>query len=331
MLKNLSEAQKSIPKIFGIGGSRPLAQQLCDLLGVELHKIQEESFPDGEIKLKPMADVSRENVLVVHSMCFEPAKNPSDKIWELLMFVSLLKDEGADSISALLPYFSYSRSDQKKEFQDPLTLRYLAQLYEAAGIQNIFTLDVHNLAAFQNAFRCPSINIEASSLFCDYLTTKSLPEGPLVVMSPDLGGIKRAEKFCKNLQASLSKEHPRSVTMSILEKYREKEGLRGEALVGVVEGAHVFMYDDIISTGQTVLRAADLARRHGARSVRVMATHGLFSENTEAILGSPLIDEFVVTNSNPSLLGAKFEKFSKLKILSCASILAQGLGLAVTS
>jgi ribose-phosphate pyrophosphokinase len=115
--------------------------------------------------------------------------------------------------------------------------------------------------------------------------------------------------------------------MAIVEKYREKEGLRGQALVGAVKDAHVFIYDDIISTGKTVLRAADLARQHGAKFVTVMATHGLFSEDVEKVLRAPCIDEFVVTNSNLSLLDPKFKEFPKLKILSCVPILAQGLGI----
>ncbi|MGZ3803573.1 MAG: ribose-phosphate diphosphokinase [Pseudobdellovibrionaceae bacterium] len=331
MLANLNNVQSPLPKILGIGSSQILARQICDLGRAQFQALEEEKFPDGEIKLRAVGNVAGENIWVLHSMAFEPSRSPSDKIWELLLLISLLKDEGAKSVTALLPYFSYSRSDQKKETQDPLTLRYLAQLYEAAGMQKIFTMDVHNLAAFQNAFRCPSINLEASSLFCDYLSEQSLPEIPLVVMSPDLGGLKRAEKFSKNLQAALSKSQPRPISMAIVEKYREKEGLRGETLVGTVKDAHVFMYDDIISTGKTVLRAAGLARKHGARSVTVMATHGLFSEEAEKTLTSPLIDEFVVTNSNLSLLTPKFKEFPKLKIISCAPVLAQGLELMLTS
>lgn len=317
---------RSLPKVFGLGSSSILAQELCELWGTESQQVQEEKFPDGEIKLRPRATVPQGNVWVLHSMAFEATKSPGDKIWELLMFISLLKDEGAGSITALLPYFSYSRADQKKETMDPLALRYLAQLYEAAGIQKILTIDVHNLAAFQNAFRCPSMNLEASFLFCDYLNSKNIPDIPLVVMSPDLGGLKRAEKFCRDLQTVLSKSKPRVISMAIAEKYREKGGLRGQTLVGSVSDAHVFMYDDIISTGKTVLRAADLARQHGARSVTVMATHGLFSEDAEKILESPLINEIVVTNTNLNLLAPKFKEFPKLKVLSCASVLAQGLG-----
>lgn len=327
MLKIPNNPPQAIPKIFGIGRSRLLAQELCELLGVEIQQLQEETFPDGEIKIKPVCGVAGQPILVLHSMAREAGKTPSEKIWELLMFLSLLKDEGAGPVTALLPYFCYSRSDQKKEFQEPLTLRFLAQLYEAAGLQKLITLDVHNLAAFQNAFRCQSLNLEAAGLFCDYLKTKDLPEGPLVVMSPDFGGIKRGERFSQQLQMALG----RPVSMSIVEKYREGAGLRGQALFGPVQGAEVLIYDDIISTGKTILRAAALSREKGARAVTVLVTHGLFSQDPVAVLESPLIDEIVVTNSNVDLLTPEFTMFSKLKIISCAKVLAQGFCLSSAS
>lgn len=323
MFPNLKHhRQNSIPKFFGIGSGQRIARELCDHLGVELQQVKEEKFPDGETKLKPLENIASHDIVVIGSMAFEATRSPNEKICELLFFVKLLKNEGAEHITAILPYLSYSRSDQKKEPFDPLTLSYLAQLYEAVGIETILTLDVHNIAAFQNAFRCSNINIEAAPLFCEHLKSHFSSACPLVIMSPDLGGIKRVEKFRNRLQLTLA----RPVSMAVLEKYREKEGLLGQSLVGSVKGAHVFIYDDMISTGKTVLRAAEVARENGAMSLTVIATHGLFSEAPEEILQSPLIDEVIVTNSNPSLHSPQFEKYSKLKILSCVPLLARSLG-----
>jgi len=323
-------------KIFAIGRSRLLAEDLCALGGATLLPLQEESFADGEIQIKPLLPLRlpdpEEEVVILHTLGFELPKSPGEKIWELLMLASLLKDEGCERLTALLPYLAYSRSDQRKEPLDPLSLRYLAQLCEAAGFKRILTLDVHNPGAFENAFRCSSVNLEAAPLFCEYIKAQGLGEGSLVVMSPDLGGVKRAERFSRRLQAVLSRRPAApKVSLAIAEKYREKEGLRGQALVGEVKDAHVLIYDDMISTGKTVLKAADLARSHGARSVRVLACHGIFSQEPEKLLSSPLLDQIIVTNSNPFLGGIQGREFKKLQVLSCAPLLAQGLGLMPTS
>lgn len=307
-------------KLFGLGKSFVLAKEVSEHLGINLEDLSEETFADGETKIKPLSTVQGHDVAIIQSMASDSEKGPNEKISELLIFVSLLKDSGAEHITAVLPYFSYSRSDQAKDFQDPVTLKYLAQMYEAVGINNLITLDVHNIAAFENAFRCPSGNLEASSLFCFYLKKKAF-DGSLVVVSSDIGGIKRAEKFRRNLQSSLEKP----ISMAFLEKYREKEGLAGTALVGSVQNAHVIIYDDMISTGKTVLRAAEVIRASGALSIRVFATHGLFSKRKEVLLASPLLDEIVITNSNPAVLSSEYQSFAKLQVISCGSIIAESL------
>ncbi|MGZ3771050.1 MAG: ribose-phosphate diphosphokinase [Bdellovibrio sp.] len=322
MQKNQQDRhQNSILKIFGIGAGLRLAREFCEYSGASLQPLREEKFPDGEIKIKPLENVAHQDIVIFQSLAFDSQKSPNEKICELLFLIGLLKNEGARYITAVLPYLAYSRSDQKKDPFDPLTLNYLARLLETIGINKLITLDVHNIAAFQNAFRCENINVETAFLFCEYLKNKKNYEELITVMSPDIGGIKRAEKFRHRLQLSLGMP----VEMAFLEKYREKEGLLGHSLVGEIKSKHVIIYDDMISTGKTVLRAADIVRENGAKSLTVMAAHGLFSENPEEILKSPLIDEIVVTNSNPFLYSPSFEKFSKLKILSCVPLLAQCL------
>lgn len=312
--------QKRPFKLIGLGKSLFLAKEVADLLGAPLVPLQEEKFADGETKLRPLEPLEDHDVIVVQSMSSDVERGVNEKISELLIFISLLKDLGAASITAVLPYLSYSRSDQVKDFQDPLVLKYLARLYETAGIEKILTLDVHNIAAFENAFRCQCLNLEAAPLFCAYLRSR-ITSSPLVVMSPDIGGIKRVEKFRRDLQTILQ----RDVAMAFLEKYRDKEGLTGTAIVGSVQKSDVIIFDDMISTGKTVLRAAEAVHAAGAQSIRVFSTHGLFSENKERLLESSLIDEIVVTNSNPSLLDSQYQLFSKLKIISCGPIIADRL------
>ncbi|MGE5084962.1 MAG: ribose-phosphate diphosphokinase [Bacillota bacterium] len=307
-------------KIFGLGSSRVLAASVAECLGLELEPLDEEIFPDGEGKVRPLNSVTGKDVVLFQSMSNEPGKSPDQKITEMLILLSLCKDYGVRSVTAILPYFSYSRSDQRKDFQDPLVLKYLAHLYEAAGLQRILTLDVHNIAAFENAFHCLCLNLEAAPIFCEHVKQMHL-SGPVVVMSPDLGGLKRAEKFRKILEISLGQP----VSSVFLEKYREKEGLFGSTSLSSVKGSNVLIYDDMISTGKTVLRAAQALHQAEARSVTVLATHGLFSEKKDELLNSDLVDQFIVTDSNPMLASPVFGNFSKLRIISCAKILAEGL------
>lgn len=302
-------------KVFAIGDSTHYAKSFCDSLKIKLSTIKEDLYPETEIKLIPLEDVRNCHVTVWCALTKNSNQSISDKLCALLFFLNTLKDSGAAHINVILPYLAYSRSDQKHESYDSLTLRYLAQLLEASGANGIVTLDVHNISAFENAFRCQAINLPATSLFAEYLMTKYHNEN-LTILSPDIGGIKRAEKF----QEELQKKHSKKAAFAFLEKYRKGEALKGQALVGQVTGQTVVILDDIISTGSTILRAVNACHNQTVGKIIVCATHGLFTKNPEQLLNSNLVTEVVVTDSNPDLLNEKWRKDNKLKVIPCAAI-----------
>lgn len=306
-------------KIFGIGPTCNIALGVCKELGIELSSLVEEKFPDGELKLSPEESVNKSDVFVFHSLGGDNVSSVHDRLCELYIFLSSLHDHGASHITAVIPYLAYARSDQRKQPFDPVTLRYVAQMLEGSGVHRIISLDVHNVSAFENAFRIPVINLEASSLFCQYIATRLSMNSLPVVFSPDIGGINRAEKFRKKLEVATGF----SVGSAFLEKFRTAAGMTGHKLVGDVEGRSILIVDDMISTGETILRALDACRNAGANSIKVFATHGLFTKNQYELLNSPLVDEFIVTDSHPAL--NNLSSFQKLKILLCAPLFSNYL------
>lgn len=312
-------------KVFGIGATRAIAGDVCKELGIELAGIKEEKFPDGELKIYPSAPVENADAFVFHSLGGDSDRSVNDRLCELYFFLSTLRDHGASRVTAVMPYLAYARSDQRKAPFDSLTLRYLAQMLEGSGVHRIICMDVHNISAFENAFRCPVINLEAALLACQYLAPRLSPECLPVVMSPDIGGIKRAEKFRKKLEELMSI----SVGSAFLEKYRTQEGMTGDKLVGEVRARSIVIVDDMISTGETILRAVSACHNQGASSIKVFATHGLFTKNQNELLNSPLVDEFIVTDSYPAL--SELLAFKKLKILPCAPIFSAYIKLGTIS
>ncbi|MGZ3712346.1 MAG: ribose-phosphate diphosphokinase, partial [Bdellovibrionota bacterium] len=202
--------------LFALPSSRPLAEGIAHRLGIPLSELREEQFPDGEKKISPMHSVERESVVLFQSLLGEAGHSPNEKICELLFLLHTLRDHGAREITLVAPYLAYARSDIRHDALDSLYLKSLAEMLESAGLGRLITLDVHNPAAFENAFRyCIAQNLEASSLFCKYLKKLEWSNAPLVVLSPDLGGIKRAAKFHTRLEQALG----RTIQFSFLEKY----------------------------------------------------------------------------------------------------------------
>jgi ribose-phosphate pyrophosphokinase len=194
--------------------------------------------------------------------------------------------------------------------------RYVASLFEAVGTDAVVTLDVHNPAAFENAFRCPTVALTAAPLFVDY--AKALGDQPLCVVSPDPGGTKRADLFREALEAALR----RPVGKAFADKRRSAGVVSGDLFVGDVAGATALVIDDLISTGGTLLRAARAAREAGAKRVLALVTHGLFMPGAEAALRDPAIDRIVVTDSVPAFRLGDAAARAKVDILPVAPLLA---------
>ncbi len=307
--------------LFALNGSRELGTRVADELGIELARCEEREFEDGEHKIRPLDSVRGKDIQVLHSLNGTGLASANDKLVRLLFFLATARENGARSVTAIAPYLAYSRKDRQTKFRDPVTTRYVAQLFEAAGADRVITLDVHNYAAFQNAFRCATIHLSARQVFCGLVD--ELAAGlPVAVFSPDGGGVKRAQLLKEAVEARGGNE----TGFGFMEKRRSRGVVSGELFAGEVEGRAVFIVDDIIASGGTMLRAAGACRRRGARAVYALATHGLFAEGSEGFLAASEFDGIVVTDSVGAAMQAKSaHPQAKLTIASVGPLIADAI------
>lgn len=278
--------------LFALERSREYGARVAAQLEVPLAEHEERGFEDGEHKARPLVDVEARDVFVIHALHGEPGQSPSDKLCRLLFFIGALKDAGAGRVTAVAPYLCYARKDRRTQPNDPVTTKYVAAMFEACGADRVMTFDVHNLAAYENAFRCPTLNIEAIPLFVEHFAP--LCRGvPVAVLSPDVGGTKRADRFRRALAAAI-REEPAA---GFVEKRRAGGVVSGDILVGDVRDRLVILFDDLVSTGTTLRRAAEGCRAAGARAVYAAATHGLFMGEAFATLAPPALDGVVVADT----------------------------------
>jgi ribose-phosphate pyrophosphokinase len=309
------------PMLFALGASAAFGKGIADALGSALAAHEERVFEDGEHKSRPLVSVRGRDVYVIHSLYADVAQSGNDKLMRLLFFVGALKDAGAARVTAVVPYLAYARKDRKSKPRDPVTTRYVAQLFEAVGTDCIVTLDVHNLAAYQNAFRtCRSEHLEAQGLFVAHFA-RVLGGRPVTVVSPDAGGIKRAEAFRQRLASTLG----RPVGTAFAEKYRSSGTVSGDALVGDVAGRDAIILDDLISGGTTVARTASSCMERGARAVYAAATHGLFAGTANETLGTASVEQVVVTDSVPPLRVTDAALAAKLVSVSVVPLVAEAV------
>jgi ribose-phosphate pyrophosphokinase len=305
--------------LFALGASSGLGRNVGEALGLGLSRHEEREFEDGEHKARPLEPVEGADVFVVQNLYGGPDDSANDKLCRLLFFIGALKDAGARRVTAVSPYLCYARKDRKTKPQDPVTTRYVAQLFEAVGTDAVIALDVHNPAAFQNAFRCRSVALTAAPLFVDY--AKSLGERALSVVSPDPGGVKRAELFREALESACGF----LIGKGFVDKRRSAGVVSGDIFAGDVAGSTVLIIDDLISTGHTLLRAASAVRNAGARRVIAMVTHGLFMPGSVEVIGDDAIDTFVLTDSVPPFRLEPGLLRQKLLFLPCSALLADAI------
>lgn len=310
--------------IFAPEASRDFGEQVGAHLGLGLSKHEEREFEDGEHKIRPLDNVRGRDVFVIQSLYADGRQSVNDKLCRLLFFLGALRDASAEQVTAVVPYLCYARKDRKSKPRDPVTTRYVAALFEAVGVDRLITLDVHNLAAFQNAFRIRSDHLEARKLFVDYFAPL-VGQQEVVVVSPDAGGVKRAEEFRQSLSRVLGCQ----VHSAFLEKYRSAGVVSGAAVIGEVAGRTAIIVDDLISSGTTLARAAEACRARGAGKVYAAATHGLFAAAAGQSLSHPALEKVVVTNSishlrPPFRLGTELVR-TKLVVLDVAGLFAEAI------
>ncbi len=311
-------ATMSAPLLFALAGARDLGAAIAARLGTGLAGHEERPFEDGEFKIRPLQSVRNRRVFVLASLYGDPHLGVNDKLMRLLMCTGALRDASAREINLVLPYLAYARKDRRTKPRDPVSLRYLAAMLESVGTDRVVTLEVHNPAAYQNAFRCVAEHLEAVAVQVPALASRLDGAGTVVVVSPDTGGYKRAQDFRRRLERQLGRE----VATAFVEKLRSGGELFHGRLVGRVTDATVLIVDDLIVTGKTLIHAARVCRAAGAKSVMAVAAHGVFHSEANEHLADPALDRIVICNGvtpwridNPAVQ-------AKLEILDLAPFLA---------
>jgi ribose-phosphate pyrophosphokinase len=306
--------------IFAPGPSRDFGEKVSAHLGVSMSAHEEREFEDGEHKIRPLINVRGKDVFVVQSLYGDDRQSVNDKLCRFLFFLGALRDASAERVTAVLPYLCYARKDKKSKPRDPVTTRYVAGLFEAMGVDRVVTLDVHNLAAFQNAFRIRTDHLEAKRLFVEHFIPLARHE-EIVVVSPDVGGVKRAEDFRQALGAALN----RQIHGAFMEKYRSEGVVSGEAVVGDVSGKMAIIIDDLISSGTTLARAAESCRARGATKVYAAASHGVFSGKASQTLSNSALEKVVITDTIPPFRLDPDLARTKLVVLDAAKLFAEAI------
>ena len=307
--------------LFALNATRALGLRVAEQLGVALSPHEEREFEDGEHRVRPLVSVRDRDVYVLHSLHGEPGASVNDKLLRLLFFLGALRDAGAARVTAVLPYLAYGRKDARTKPRDPLTTRYVAALFEAVGVDRVVALEAHNLAAFQNAFRCRTEHLDTAVLFARHFAAALPAETPLAVVSPDAGGIKRAER----LREALSRLRGAEAALAFMQKTRKDGRVTPGRLAGDVAGAAAILIDDLISTGTTLALAARACAAAGAPIVYAAAAHGLFTRDADRFFATEALAQVVVADSvAPDRLPAHVTH-GKLLILPLAPLLANAI------
>ncbi len=296
--------------------NRRLSEDIVAHLGMDLTGCSIMDFPDGEIHVKVEENVRGRDVFAIQST--SPPVNQN--LIELLIMIDALKRASASRITAVVPYYGYARQDRKDQPRVPITAKLIANLLTSAGADRVMTLDLH-AGQIQGFFDIPLDNLTAIPIFLKYVYDLKL--APLVVASPDIGGVKVARSFALSLEELQAKNGVEpGVGFAVIDKSRRgPEDVKAMGIVGNVDGADVFMIDDMVATGGSLAEAAAFIMDSGAKSVRAAVSHGILAGKAiEKIENSP-IQEMIITDSIPH----NDELPSKFKVLTIAELLADAI------
>ncbi|PIE49980.1 MAG: ribose-phosphate pyrophosphokinase [Flavobacteriales bacterium] len=287
--------------LFSTRTSKDLAEKIAKHYGQALGKINFQQFSDGEF-----APILDESVRGGRVFLIGSTFPPSDNLMELLLMIDAAKRASAKNITVVIPYYGLARQDRKDKPRAPIGAKLVAKILAAAGATRIMTMDLH-ADQIQGFFEIPVDHLYASTIFVEYI--KSLNLDNLTIASPDMGGAKRAKNYAGHLGADVV----------IAYKERKKANVVDEMfLIGEVKGKNVILIDDMIDTAGTLCKAADILIAKGAKSVRAMASHAVFSGKAYENIENSKIEEVIVTDSIP----VKNNLSSKIKVLSCAPLFA---------
>jgi ribose-phosphate pyrophosphokinase len=296
-------------KIFSGQANRPLAKAICNFLHLPLGEVTLGKFPDGENFCKIEEDIRGRDIFLIQPTC--PPVN--DNLIELLIMIDSCKRASAERITTVIPYFGYARQDRKDEGRVPITAKLVANLITRAGADRVLTMDLHS-PQIQGFFDVPVDNLYAAPVLNDFVEALGHQPEDRVVVSPDVGSIKRAIGHAKRLGAGLA----------IVDKRRDNAlDTRQEHLIGEpVEGKVTIMFDDMVTTGGSIAGAAAKLKECGAKEIYVAITHGvLCGKAIEKIKESP-ITTLAITDSIPL---SPEKSIPQIKVLSVAPLLAEAI------
>ncbi|HVA78047.1 MAG TPA: ribose-phosphate pyrophosphokinase [Candidatus Binataceae bacterium] len=305
----MSERAKDELEIFTGNANPALAREVAEHLQVRLSQADVGRFPDGEVMVEVRENVRGGDVFVIQSICTPPNEN----LMELLLMMDALRRASAKRVTAVIPYFGYSRQDRKVAPRVPISAKLVADLITTAGAMRVLTVDLH-AGQIQGFFNIPVDNLYAMPVLINYLR-KRLDGQNISVVSPDAGGVERARAFARRLNANLA----------IIDKRRQRASeIAGMRLVGEVKDTVAVLVDDMIDTAGTITEAAKVVSAAGASEVFAVATHPILSDPACDRLAKSIIKEIITTNTIPLRAKAQAE-LQKLKMLSVAPLIAEAV------
>lgn len=296
---------KDTAQLFSLTANKKLAKDIAKILGLDVSPVLVSHFADGETLCEPVESVRDKNCYIIQSTCGPVNEN----LMEILIFVDALKRSSAKTVTVVMPYYGYARQDRKAKPRQPITSRLVADLLKTSGVDRVVCVDLH-ASQIQGFFSCVVDEITAIPLLSTHFRDKV--DSDWVTVSPDHGGVNRARNVAERL----------STPIAIIDKRRSKPN-EAEVMhiIGDIKDKHCIMVDDIIDTAGSCSEGARALLKAGAKSVRIAATHGIFSSPAkERLLDSGLFEEVVITDSIPLKEEIKDERVT---VLSLAPMLAK--------
>lgn len=270
-------------KILVGSANRALGQAICEFMGIEQAHVTLKRFPDNEVFVKIDENVRGKDVFIIQPTC--PPAN--DNLMELLIMIDAAKRASANRITAVLPFYGYARQDRKDQPRVPITAKLVANLLVTAGAHRVLTMDLH-APQIQGFFDIPVDHLYASTVFFDYL--KKFKDEDLIVISPDVGGIKMASAYADVLQTHFG---------FVAKRRMDASNVEAISIVGDVSGKSVLIVDDLTESAGTLMAAAKIMREQGAAKVRAAVSHAVLNEQGYERLQTGFLDELITTDSNP--------------------------------
>jgi len=293
------------------GNSHPeLAREIAEHLGVELGEPNLRRFANGEMHCRYGESIRGADVFIIQT---HAGPSVNDALMEQLIMIDAAKRASAKRITAVCPYYGYSRQDRKAEGREPITARLVADLFTAAGADRVVSVDLHT-GQIQGFFDMPVDHLTAMPILLERCQGAG-PVDELVIVSPDAGGVKAAKRFANHLGADLAfvnKVRPRGVANSVV----------ASNVIGNVDGKRCILLDDMIDTAGTIVAAAELLKQEGATEVWAMATHGVLSDPATERLKNSVLEKVVLTNTLPL---PSEKQIDKIEVLSIAPLVADAI------